>query len=336
MEHKKIIVTGGCGFLGQHLVRCIAELSGDIAVEVLDLKSDQGGPADCGGFANITVSVGTDICDYESVKRRFAGADTVIHLAGLVSFSLRAREDLERVNVAGTRNVLGAAYENNVKNFIHVSSVAALGYTDDRELPADEDFIFDWDIARRRNKFYMLTKHMADEAVKEYKEKGMNCVIVYPGLMFGPGDVTNSKKLISAIRASRIPFNMPGGTNIVDVRDVARGIAEILKRDVRNGDFLLPGHNLEFARINSVIAEELSVRPPGITLPRALNGLMYGLLLLVEMISAKSPELTADNVDSAFKFRYFSGEKAERELGWRPEYGFRQTINDTIRWMDGK
>jgi len=48
----------------------------------------------------------------------------------------------------------------------------------------------------------------------------------------------------------------------------------------------------------------------------------------------KRLELTADNLDSAFKFRYFDNAKAKEELGWEPEIAFERTIKDTIKWMD--
>ena len=140
---------------------------------------------------------------------------------------LKDKENLFKVNVEGTKNVLQCSYDNKVKNFIHISSVAALGYKDSKTEFVDETYKFDWDLARRRKKYYMLTKHLADLEVKKYKDK-MRATILYPGLMFGPGDLKNSAKLIQAIKDNKIPYNMPGGTNIIDVRDVAQGIVAAL------------------------------------------------------------------------------------------------------------
>ena len=52
------------------------------------------------------------------------------------------------------------------------------------------------------------------------------------------------------------------------------------------------------------------------------------------MLSKEKIELTADNVDSAFKFRYFNNTKAQDMLGWQPEIPFEQTIQDTIKCME--
>jgi dihydroflavonol-4-reductase len=334
MEFDRILITGGCGFLGQYLTKDLLDEFTGLRIKILDLKPSAEPLFDFGDRANVEFQLNCDVCDYESISEEFKNIDLVIHLAGIVSFSLKDKDLMEQVNVRGTANVLKAAVRNGVKSVFHISSVAALGYSDNRNEPVDERFVFDWDIAGRRKKYYMLTKHLADVAVGRYAEKGFDSVILYPGLMFGPGDLTNSARLINAIKNGRIPFNMPGGTNIVDVRDVSRAIVTVLNKGMTKGDYLLCGHNLTFKEVNSTIAEALSVKAPRLTLPRFLNPLLFRLLLFVESIKKERLELTADNLDSAFKFRYFDNSKAAKELGWRPEIAFEQTIRDTISWME--
>jgi nucleoside-diphosphate-sugar epimerase len=255
-------------------------------------------------------------------------------LAGIVSFSLQDKKLLYKVNIDGTKNVLQSCFENNVKNVLHISSVAAIGYNDDANNPVDEHFQFDWAGAEGRKKYYMLSKYKADEIAKEYRQQGLSCTILYPGLMFGPGDMTNSVRLIKALYDGRIPFNMPGGTNIIDVRDVSRGICDTLAKDVQNQDILLSGYNLTFKEVNNLIASQLNTKPPGITLPRFLNTAFFYLALFIESQSRKKLELTADNIDSAFKFRFFNNSRAQKELNWQPEIPFQSTIKDTIDWMN--
>jgi len=333
VNYKKILITGGCGFLGRFIVKQLLETDNCPLLRVIDLKENGAGLFDFADDKNVEIVLGADVCDYDSIVGEFAGADCVIHLAGVVSFSLKDELLLRSVNADGTGNVLRAARDNGVKTVVHVSSVAALGYNDDKDNPVNEDFRFDWSIAAKRKKFYMLTKHEADLEVEEFRRQGLNTVVVYPGLMFGPGDVTNSARLIKAISNRKIPFNMPGGTNIVDVRDVAAGIVGIVKNGIDRGDHLPSGDNLTFGQINGTIAEALATKPPALTLPRFLNGPLFQLLLFIESVSKNKLALTADNLDSAFKFRYFDNTKAKKELGWRPQISFQQTIKDTIEWM---
>ncbi|MFH1641785.1 MAG: NAD-dependent epimerase/dehydratase family protein [Nanoarchaeota archaeon] len=332
MDKKTVLITGGCGFLGQYLVNDLLKEFSDIFIKIIDLKSNSMAIFNHKKNARVEILLNKDICNYNSIKDDFKNIDTVIHLAGIVSFSLKDKDLLEKVNVCGTKNVVRAANENKISNLVHISSVAALGYNDDQNNPIDEEFKFNWGIAESKRKYYMLTKHLADVAVN--KGSKVNSLILYPGLMFGPGDVTNSVRLIKAIKYGKIPFNMPGGTNIVDVRDVSKGIIKAIKNKITDGHYLLSGYNLEFLDINKRIAKQLSVIPPNHQLPRILNPIMFGLLLFMERISKNKLELTADNIDSAFKFRYFSNNKAKTRFNWRPKISFEQTIKDTIDWMN--
>ncbi|MCD6393066.1 MAG: NAD-dependent epimerase/dehydratase family protein, partial [Planctomycetes bacterium] len=204
MNYEKIVITGGCGFLGQFVVRQLLETGNCPLLKIIDLKANGAALFDFAGDKNVEIVMGADVCDYDSIVGEFTGAYCVIHLAGVVSFSLKDELLLRSVNVDGTRNVLRAAHDNDVKCVIHVSSVAALGYNDDKDNPVNEEFGFDWSIAEKRKKFYMLTKHQADLEVAEFRRQGLNTVVVYPGLMFGPGDAANSARLIKAINSRKI------------------------------------------------------------------------------------------------------------------------------------
>ena len=278
---EKILITGGCGFLGYYLVKEIKESFPKSKIKISDLRENSHKDYIIKD-KDIEISLGKDITDYNSIKDEFKDADCVIHCAGLVSFSLKDKDALFDVNVEGTKNVLKASIENNIKNFVHISSVAALGYKDCKKTLVDESFEFDWKIAEKKKKFYMITKYLADVEVDRHKEK-MNTLILYPGMMVGPGDLKNSVTLVQAIKERKIPFNMPGGTNIADVRDVARGIVLAMKNK-STGDFLLSGHNLSYSDTNRIIAEVVGERPPGKTIHKYLESLFYFSLLFIQNI----------------------------------------------------
>ena len=331
--YDRSLITGGCGFLGQYLTKDLLNEFPQLRIKIIDLNPNSNPLFDFRNQPNVEFSFNQNICDYNSIKNEFKNIDLVIHLAGFISFSLKDKEPLEKVNVLGTKNILKAIVFNKIQKLIHISSVAALGYKDDKNITINETFLFDWNIAKKKKKYYMLTKHLADLEIDKYIKQDLQAVIVYPGLMYGPGDRTNTARFIKAMNQEKIPFNMPGGTNVIDVRDVSRGILKVLKNGITKGNFLLSGYNLTFKKINKTIADELSVKYPKLTLPRLLNPLLFHLLLFAETISKNKLELTADNIDSAFKFRYFDNTKAKTELNWEPEISFKQTITDTIKWM---
>jgi len=322
----KILVTGGCGFLGQHLVQELAKKN--VSIDIIDLNC----PDNIEFPQGVNVHTGVDLCQFEQIEPYVKNKDVVIHLAGIVSFSIKDKDLLYNVNTVGTENVCKAMSQNDVKSLIHISSVAALGYNNDKDNPIDEDFLFDWNIAHKRKKYYMISKYNADKVIKSYDS--INATILYPGLMFGPGDRTNAPKLINAIKKNRIPFNMPGGTNIIDVRDVVQGILAVLDKQITNEHILLSGHNISFKELNSVIAKVVNTQPPKKTVPVIANGLLFNILLSCERLSNKKLQLTADNVDSAFKFRYFKNNKAKYLLDWTTTISFENSIIDTVAWME--
>ncbi len=335
-EFKRILVTGGCGFLGQWLVKDLLDKYNDAAIRIIDLKKNNSPVYDFTAEDRVTTHTGKDIRSLTSIIDEFAGIDAVFHLAGLVSFSLRDREKLFSINVQGTKNVIKAAITNNVKLFIHISSTAALGYNQKNARAIDEEYKFDFSIARKKKKYYMLTKHLADLEVEKAISDGLNAIILHPALMYGPGDRHNSSRVIQAIKAGRIPFNMPGGNNLIDVRDVSRGLMAALEKGAPGRHYLLSGHNLSFRQINRIIAETVNGERPKLTLPQFLNTPSYLLFHLIEMVSRKKLELTADDIDSAFKFRFFDNRRAGKELNWEPQIPFETTIKDAADWLELK
>ncbi len=324
----RVLVTGGAGFLGQYLVANLAREGCEVAV--LDLKPSAHPVLDIAPLCR-RVSYGIDITRPDTLRGQFEGVELVYHLAGLVSFWRGHAKLLNEVNVGGTRHVLDEARRAGVGRFVHVSSVAAIGYNNDPNTPIDEAFSFDW--SRVPHKHYMLSKHLAEEEVRQVYAEGLPALIVNPGLMWGPGDMLNSCKLIQGIKRGKIPACPPDGTNIVDVRDVANGLVGLRERGKPGERYILGGRNLTFREVYDTIAAQLGVPSPRWTLSPLFKPFLFYGCLLNEIIRRQPPELTADNVDSSFMVRYFSSAKAERELGWKTCNSFPDTIRDAVDWL---
>lgn len=303
-----IVITGGCGFLGQHLVDALKH---EHSITILDKHPR---PIEGAEIRQADI-VKDNLHDY------FAGTDLVIHAAALVTFGRKEKNALYSVNVTGTYNVVEAS--KHVPWFIHISSVAALGYSNNKHKPITETHTFDWNTAT--NKHYMHSKKLADELIQR------NAVIVYPGLIYGPGDTTNTAAIINAINERQLPFNAPGGTTVIDVRDVVNGITQIIRQNKRTGKYILTHHNLTYKEINTTIAEQLDVRPPRYTLSPMFRIPLHALGGIIE--TTTKGKLTKDHVHSSFLYRYFDNTKARTELEWEPIIPFEQTIKDSIHWM---
>jgi UDP-glucose 4-epimerase len=152
----KSIVTGGCGFIGSHIVdRLLAE---GHAVVVIDNCST-------GRMENLAhhkdnhslTIVQADICDHEKIAPFFKGGDWVFHLAALADIvpSIQRPQDYFHSNVDGTFSVLQAAKEAGVKKFLYTASSSCYGIPD--KFPTDEKA----DIHPEYP--YALTKHLGEE-----------------------------------------------------------------------------------------------------------------------------------------------------------------------------
>jgi nucleoside-diphosphate-sugar epimerase len=172
MKNKKIVITGGSGFIGGEVIAAAEEIG--YRIGVLDMKE----PA-----AKVQFEF-TDITSKDSVKdsmgrmsNRLGGIDAVIHLAALFNYSAPV-EALHKVNVRGTENVISEAIVHGVKRFINLGAVAEYG--DSYRGMIREDFELD------PNENYGLTKMLAEEAIfRAHKEGHFQAITFRPCMVYG-------------------------------------------------------------------------------------------------------------------------------------------------------
>ena len=328
-----VLLTGGAGFLGQYLT---AELIiQNCKVTVVDLKPalHQLVPTE---LSATSTHIGIDITEPDALLPFLSNVDVLFHLAGIVSFWKKHAQLLHDVNVIGTRFVLDAALKVGVQRVVHISSVAAVGYrgadSPTPELPIDETFEFPWD--QVSGKHYMLSKHRSELEVQQFVEQNLDVVIANPGLMWGPGDLTNSVKLIRRIKQQKLPGCPPGGTNIIDVRDVAIGLTKMISLGRSGERYILGGENISFREVYETIASVLNVHAPQRMIPAWWKLFLKPAFSLYESFAKAPPELTADQFESSLLFRYFDNQKACDVLNWKPEISFEQMIRDSVDWLE--
>jgi UDP-glucose 4-epimerase len=159
----RVLVTGGCGFIGSNLVDLL--LSKGHSVMVLDNLST-------GRLENISHHAQheklsfqqADICDKDKISGYFKGVDWVFHLAGLADIvpSIERPIDYFSVNVTGTLNVLQCSKEHNVKRFIYAASSSCYGIPNIFPTPEDAPINPQYP--------YALTKYMGEELVLHWSK----------------------------------------------------------------------------------------------------------------------------------------------------------------------
>ncbi|OJD31145.1 nad-binding protein [Diplodia corticola] len=222
-EQQHILITGGCGFLGRHIVSAFLSQHPSHEYTVIDVSPLPTSPPDLSNVHYAQV----DIRDREAVRRAFAAArpTAVVHSAGIVPsgpsrYSQQDRRHVFEVNVDGTRNVLDAAMEyGSVRAFVYTSSSTVLGDDLSREVPNASEQVED---ASRKRWVYGESKTHAENLVL-----AANCpstaqpfltTALRPSVLFGPGD-TNLVPPIHALIASRVAtaVTLGSGFNLYDV-----------------------------------------------------------------------------------------------------------------------
>ena len=276
----KVHVTGASGFVGAHVARELRERGADVSAERVDVLS----PGE--------------------LERAFAGCDAVVHAAALYSYDADAAA-IERVNVAGTRNVLDACVRAGVRRLVYTSTAGTCGPVPGR-VATEADGPPPWELAVP----YKRTKLAAERLVLAAAAGGLDAVVVNPTTPVGDGDrkPTPTGRMIARVAKGRIRgYVATTGLNVVDVRDVARGHALALERGRAGERYLLGGANTPLAELFAAIAD-LAGRPrPSLRVPYplAVGAARLGLANRDEVRLARLP-------------MYFSSEKAENLLGYRP------------------
>jgi len=321
----KILVVGGSGFVGQNLVNDLAKSGHDLTVICRTKRSDSYYHINITKLKNVKMYYGADVTNYASIKNYFKNNDVVINLAGYISFKQKDKHSLMKINVKGSLNVLKACEEHNVNQLIHLSSTAALGFSNDI---ISEEYEFNW--KNHKNCFYSYSKYLPN---KRIKGSVCNTVIIYPPLILGPGDKTNTVVLIDAIKKNKIPFNLAGHNSYVDVRDLVSAIKIIINKKVKNQEFIISSGYYSIKKMNKVISEILKIKPIKLTLSKKNSVRLSKLILFIEKIFKDLP-ISYETVFISSQKRIHDSSNIKK-LGWKSKYDLQKTIQDSLNWMKG-
>lgn len=318
----KVFITGATGFIGNNLVTKLLEKGYLVKV----LVRNQSRLEKFNWKNKVDVLYG-DILEPDSFENKINDCEVVIHSAAMVAWWSRIWDKIYTTNVIGTRNVLNEALRTNCKKFIHISSVAAIGYGENGE-SITEEHPYNW------GKFkivYMETKHEAELEVKKAFEKGLNAIIVNPANVWGVGDIRGRRvPLLKAIRFG-FPFYTKGGTNFVDVDAVCEAIINAINFGKKGERYILGGDNLSIKEFLGMIAEELNCRKPFIQISKFPISLYSYAQECVAPIFRFQPKPSPSQLSLFGKYVYYDSSKAIKELNM-PVIPFKECIRKTVRY----
>jgi dihydroflavonol-4-reductase len=315
----KTLVTGGNGFLGSALVRLLAARG-----DALRLTRRRRSRVD--HLADVEhESVQCDVNDRASVRRALKGVDRVFHLAGLVSMRAEDDQRLFDVNVGGTKIVLDECLRADVERVVYTSSVGAIG-TAPEGGAVDERQVF---TAGHLGIAYVNSKHEAEGEAFRLAARGLPLVVVNPAYVLGRGDVySRATSIVRRFLLGRITAYVPGGLNVVDVQDVARGHVLADERGAVGERYILGNRNYTLDRLWADLARVSGCEPPALRLSPRVALLMAQA---AEVASRGSAPLTVQEVRLASQWWTYRNTKAKRDLGWTTS-PHEETIEATVNW----
>jgi nucleoside-diphosphate-sugar epimerase len=307
-----ILVTGGTGFLGQHLARAL--LGKGNRVHILGRNFVQAKVQEL--IAEGAISIAVDLRDRAAVEAACAGIDVVCH-AGALSAPWGKRDDFYGINVGGTEAVIAGCLAHGVRRLIYISSPSVVFDGRDQQLVSE-----DVPYPRHFASIYSLTKKLGEDGVHRAAERGLQTVILRPKAIFGPGDQALLPRLIAAARQKRLS-QIGDGRNLVDltyVENVAHAVMLALDAEAATGKTYTitnDEHVPLWDVIRSVLSTlNLSTNLRQIPLPIALTA--ASLMELRATLVGKEPLLTRYSAAILARTQTYDIRAAKRDLRYVP------------------
>jgi dihydroflavonol-4-reductase len=308
----RIVVTGAAGFIGRSVVRLLVARGDTIVAVVRD-------PSRVRDLPGVALVAG-DLSSIAQLRDQFAGANAVIHLAGIYRVGIPANERpaMLDANVGATQRVIDAAVAAGVTRIVYVSTVNAFGNT--RGQVVDETYYRD--VANGFVSYYDETKYLAHQAASERIRAGAPVVIVQPGTVYGPRDHSAIGIQIEQAFRGTLAYRAVDdlGVTPVHVDDVAAGIVAALDRGRIGEAYVLAGPPIRQREALETAARAGGHRLPRLRIPPPV---MHALAPLASRLPASIgarlglPPNMAEVVSATNGVTYWaSSAKAERELGF--------------------
>lgn len=251
-----------------------------------------------------------DLLDIDDLKQLVSGATNIYHCAALVSFFKADFETCIKQNRYVTADLVDLALQFGVSHFCHVSSTAAIG---GKSALIDENA--KWEEGGMHSG-YGISKRMAEKEVWRGIEEGLQAVIVNPCVILGPAAPGSPSLQMLETARKGLLFYTSGANAVVDARDVAWSMVELVSQKITSQRFLVVGPHQSFKELFTAFAKQLGRGAPRIPAPRFLTMLVAAFHELWCHISGKRAGLTIETARSSHEVLKYSRNKIEKQLSF--------------------
>ncbi|MFA6293068.1 MAG: NAD-dependent epimerase/dehydratase family protein [Victivallales bacterium] len=332
-ENESVLVSGGGGFLGKHIVDALLRLNCG------SIRSVGRRPQPELERSGIEVLCG-DIADSSFVDKACEARTLVFHVAALAGVWGK-REDFYRINVTGTKNIIDACKKRNISALVHTSSPSVVLHDGDTE-NADESVPY----PEKYLAPYPETKAIAERLVLNANSADFATVAIRPHLIWGPGDPHLLPRVVERAEKGKL-MQVGDGRNLVDmtyVENAARAhiaAAETLRNSQKASGkayFVSDGHPVVLWDWINKLLNELGLPPVtrriSYSTAYAVGGLME--FLYKGLPFPGEPPMTRFVAGQLAHSHYFNITAARNELGYSPEISHEEAMRKTVEWLRAK
>ncbi len=314
---ERVLVTGASGFIGGRIVRMLQERGNNVRAMCRPSSNRSHLPPE-------TEWVTGDIRDEDDVRRAILGCTGVYHCAGFVGPTHYRLSDFEEINVSGTRNVMRAAAAAGVTRVVHTSSIAAIGGGDGQLV---DESISGQNLMRG----YALSKRESEAVALESNSRGLQVVVINPGVVYGPRDryfgrfiemhIKGRLKLIAFAHRSLC---------LAYVDDVASAHIAAMERGESGQRYLVVSTAVSLGGFLQTLSSVSGVRPPLWSVPDVVGKAAFAFAWGASPVTRFRPPLRMSDLRGPGPA--YDGSKAERDLGvtYTP---LREGLIRTVEWM---
>ena len=289
-----ILVTGATGLVGSHLLVKLLQKNEEVKAlfrsekQIEKVKNVFAFHHQTALFDKINWVKG-DITDIPSLEIAFENITHVYHCAALISFDPSDEDELRKINIEGTANVVNCCIDFGIKKLCHVSSIAALGNPKEHETTITEET--EWN-PEELHSDYAITKYGAEMEVWRGHQEGLEVVIVNPGVIFGYGFPKQGSDIIVQSVKKGLSFYTKGSIGIVAVEDVTNCMFQLMKSTISGERYILVGENVILKDFITYLATLLNIKPPTIYASKTMTSIAWRLDWLVSKLLDRKRKLT--------------------------------------------
>lgn len=317
----KIFVTGATGFIGGHLVKKLLKRKYRVKALVRDSSKKT-------SLEKLGAEVVVGDFEKAFLRKELKGCSYVYHLAAARQTYL-SEEEYFKANVLSTRNLLFAS-AGLVKRFIYISSAHIHGFP--KRLPISETSLV------YPQTLYAKSKLEGEKEVLNFSAE-LDYTIVRPVLVYGEGD--QSQIIVKIAEQFKKPalFCLGDGKNrmnFIFIDDLIEGLTLMMRKKAKNQIFILAGKkSIKVNALLVMIRKELNLNKKIIYIPKFLAKIFAYFSKPISLITKKEPLITNPRIDIITQDRFYTIEKAQKLLGFKPKFNYQEGLGRTLDWYKG-